>query len=297
MEPTRKAALVLPRLSRSTPRRGLDYADLKPVSGRLPLREYLRQLWDRRHFIWAQAWAQALSSNRGMVLGNLWLLLNPLFDAAVYMVIFGVLFQSRIQNFPSYVVIGIFMFSFTTRCLMSGIGAIPSNNGLIRAFAFPRASLPVAAALRETVQTLPTMVVMFILVHLMSGHWPKATALMVPFLFVLQCVFNLGLTLIAARIGSILPDARHLMGYLTRLLMYGSAVIWAVDRFAAIPYAQPIIEHQPVFLVIDMYRELLMRGYMPRPGQWVQFAAWALAAGIGGFIFFWRGEVSYGRVR
>lgn len=297
MEPTRKAALALPRLSRSTPRRGLDYANLKPVSGRLPLREYLRALWDRRHFIWAQSSTQALSSNRGMVLGNLWLLLNPLFDAAVYGVIFGVLFHSRIENFPSYVVIGIFMFTFTTRCLMSGITAIQANTGLIRAFAFPRASLPLAVVLRETVQSLPMIVMMFILVHVMSGHWPKATALMVPFLFALQCVFNAGLALIAARIGSALPDARHLMGYFTRVLMYASAVMWAVDRFAAIPYAQQIIEHQPVFLVIDMYRELLMRGYMPRPGQWVQFAAWAIGTGVGGFLFFWRGEVSYGRVR
>ncbi|MGJ6980121.1 ABC transporter permease [Aestuariimicrobium soli] len=297
MEPTRKAAIALPRLSRPTPRRGLDYADLKPVSGRLPVRDYLRQLWGRRHFIWAQAWAQALSRNRGMVLGNLWLILNPLFDAAVYVLIFGVLFQSRIVNFPSYVVIGVFMFSFTTRCLTSGIGAIPANVGMIRGFSFPRASLPVAIALREAVQTLPTMVVMFVIVHLLSHHWPKPEAIMVPFLFALQCVFNLGLTFVAARIGSAFPDARHLMSYITRLLMYASAVIWSVDRFDNIPNARPIVDHQPLYILINMYREMLMRGYMPRPGEWVQLAGWAILVLVVGFVFFWRGEVSYGRIR
>lgn len=297
MERSRRAADSSPRRGRSKPRRSINYSHLKPVSGRLPMRDYLLQLWTRRHFIWAQAWAQALSSNRGMVLGNLWLILNPLLDAAVYATIFGLLFQSQIENFATYVVIGIFMFSFTTRSIMGGISAIPSNNGLIRGFSFPRAALPLAITIRETVQSLPMMVVMFVLVHLMMGTWPTSTMVMVPFLFGLQCVFNLGLTFLSVRLGSAFPDARHLMNYATRVLMYGSAVIWSIDRFDAIPYARPIIEHQPLYLLINMYRELLMRDYIPRPGEWIQFTGWAFLIGFVGFVVFWRGEVSYGRVR
>ncbi|CAI9406334.1 ABC transporter permease [Aestuariimicrobium sp. T2.26MG-19.2B] len=297
MEPSRRAAFALPRLSRETPRRGLDYADLRKVGGRPPLRDYVRQLWDRRHFIWAQSRAQALSGNRGMVLGNLWLVLNPLFDAGIYILIFGVLFQSRIANFPSYVVIGVLMFSFTTRALNSGVTSIHGSTGLIRAFSFPRASLPLASTLREALQTLPVVVVMFIVVHVLSKHWPHSTAIMVPFLFALQSLFNVGVALITARIGAAFPDARHLLGYLIRILMYGSAVMWSVDRFAAIPHAQAVVQHQPLFLLINMYRELLMRGYMPRPGEWIQLTMWAVGVSTFGLVWFWRGEVSYGRVR
>ena len=62
---------------------------LTPVGVRPSLSEYIRQLWERRHFIWMDARHRVLSQNSRNRLGSAWLLLKPLMDAAFYFLIFG----------------------------------------------------------------------------------------------------------------------------------------------------------------------------------------------------------------
>ena len=70
-------------------RAGFDPSGLKPIGVRPSLRDYLRDLWDRRFFIWMEASQKALLSNAGNILGNAWLVLRPLIDAMFYFVVFG----------------------------------------------------------------------------------------------------------------------------------------------------------------------------------------------------------------
>ena len=51
-----------------------DMTGLRPVGKRPPLGAYIRQTWRRRHFIWADARARALGTQRGTLLGNIWLI-------------------------------------------------------------------------------------------------------------------------------------------------------------------------------------------------------------------------------
>src|SRR4051812_19692621 len=74
---------------------------LAPSSARPPLGDYVRQLWQRRHFITAFATSRTVTMYSGARLGQLWQVLTPLMNAAVYYLIFGVLFNTKhnIDNF------------------------------------------------------------------------------------------------------------------------------------------------------------------------------------------------------
>ncbi|MFE0633362.1 ABC transporter permease, partial [Streptomyces sp. NPDC058864] len=62
------------------------------VSGARPtLRAYVRQLWGRRHFISAFSRARVSAQYTQARLGQLWQVLTPLLNAAVYYFIFGLL--------------------------------------------------------------------------------------------------------------------------------------------------------------------------------------------------------------
>src|SRR5690625_2189286 len=142
---------------------------LKPVGGRPPLGECLSSLGRRRHFIVADSRARVSSTGRQMFLGQAWLVLKPVLEASVYMIIFGlVLKQNRgIENFLGYLVIGVFLFQYTTRSLTSGGTAVINGKSLIHAFSFPRVSLPIAVVIRETISMFPVllaMVALFLLI-------------------------------------------------------------------------------------------------------------------------------------
>lgn len=275
-----------------------DTAHLTSVSGRAPLREYLRQVVERRRFITLQAWSQSTTKHRGMLLGNLWLILGPALDGFVYFLIFGIIMQVTrgMHNFFAYLVIGIFMFTFTTRCVSLGSTVISSNRGLIRAFAFPRAALPVAGVVRETISMAPVVFALLVLLPIVPpGAPPTRYWLLAPVVFALHTAFNLGVTFTVARIGAIIPDARQLIPYFTRLWMYGSAVMFTIDRFDRVEWLGPIVRANPMYIMLDTYRKLLMEGEAPPVASWATLTAWAIGALTFGVVFFWQREVAYGR--
>ncbi len=276
----------------------VDVSVLQEVGVRPPIRTYMARLWGRRHFIWAEAKARALSGNQGMLLGNGWLVLQPLLQGAMYGVIFGLLLQmSRgIENFIGYLIIGIFLFQFTARSLSGGAGAITGGMTMIRAFNFPRAALPVSVVVRELVGMLPVIATMFVLILAIPPHAELTWRwLLFPLVLGLQAIFNLGVAFMAARFATHVPDLRNMISFVTRLWFYGSAVFFSLDRFVSDPELLAVLEANPMFLVLDMSRDLLLYGATPELYSWVLLTGWALATFLLGFYFFWQAEARYGR--
>lgn len=278
---------------------------LSPIGTRPSLGRYLADLWGRRHFIWTDARLRALSGNEGTVLGNAWLVLSPLLNAAVYAVLFGFVLQTSrgIENFLHFLVVGVFMFQFSARCVNGGATCIRSGQGLIRAFAFPRASLAVSVVTREAIAMAPvlgTLLVMLVLLPTTGQGservWPTLAWLLLPLLLVLQTLYNLGLALVIAPLVTRLPDLRNLVPFLTRVWFYGSGVFFSVERFVDTPAVQAFMTANPMYLVLDAYRDVLVYDTVPSAGTWLTLAAWSVGLVVVGTLAFWSQEERYAAV-
>lgn len=277
---------------------GHDASDLKPIGVRPPLVEYLHQLWQRRHFIWMDASQGALTRNAGNILGNVWLILRPLIDAGFYFVIFGYVLQvSRgVDNFAAFLVIGILLYRSTAAAIGGGASLMKANRSMIRAFSFPRASIPISSVLESAITAVWTMFVMCAVIMALPPHvLPTYTWLLMVPIFCLHVLINLGFTLISARIGYHVPDMTNVLSVVSRFLMYGSGVMFPIERFLGDTIWRDIAEMNPLFQIISMARTVLMDGEVPALESWLLVIGWGLALSICGFIFFWRGESSYGR--
>jgi len=274
------------------------------AAGKLPsLPEYTRQLWSYRHFISSYANAKVASSLGKTRLGMLWQVLTPLINAAVYYVIFGVVLGTKngIDNFVAYLCTGVFIFGFTQSVVQAGIQAISGNLGLIRALHFPRASLPLAITMVEVRNMLASMGVLMVIV-LVSGEPLTLEWLLVVPIFLLQAVFNAGLAMAAARLGSKVADFKQLVPFIMRIWLYGSAVLYPVTKFSESDklhgWPLHVVEANPLLVFIDLMRHALMED-VPLASSplvlWLEAIGWALVVGLGGYIYFWRGEKGYGR--
>ncbi len=276
----------------------VDISGLRPVGTRAPLPAYVRDMWSRRYFIWADAHARAFSSNRDMLLGNGWMIGRPLLDGLAFFLVFGVMLGTSkgVDNYIGWLLVGVYIFSFTTRSLSGGAAAMAAGRNLIRAFPFPRATVPMAMVVREVISTFPVITMMLIMIAAIPPHasitW--RWLLFLPVL-VLQSMFNAGLVFYAARITAAIPDARLLIGFLTRFWMYGSGVMFSLDRFVSHPRLLAILELNPLYCVIELSRDLLVYGTTPDPKLWVTLSLWAVFTPLIGFLYFWQGEESYAR--
>jgi teichoic acid transport system permease protein len=274
------------------------------AAGKLPsLVEYTKQLWAYRHFIASYANAKVTSALGKTRLGIFWQVLTPLINAAVYYVIFGLVLKTShgVENFVPYLCTGVFIFGFTQSVVQAGIQAISSNMGLIRALHFPRASLPLAVTMVEVRNMIASMAVLMVIVLGFGEPITLQWLLIVP-IFLLQSVFNAGLALAAARLGSKVADVKQLVPFLMRIWLYGSAVLYPVTRFADVlsGWQLRLVEANPMLVFIDLMRHALMEDVPLSAGGnplvlWAEAIGWTLFVGIGGYVYFWRGEKGYGR--
>jgi teichoic acid transport system permease protein len=277
-------------------RHGLHVAGQRPT-----LPAYVRQLWTYRHFITAYANGRMVAAFSTARLGRVWQVLNPLTNAAIYFLIFGVLLDTKrdIHNFIAYLCAGVFVFSFTQTTVQSGVQAISANLGLVRALHFPRASLPLSITLMQF-QNLVASVIVLMCIVLGTGEpltlkWP----LIIPVLF-LQAVFNCGLALGFARLGSKMADLKQVVPFVMRTWLYGSGVMYSLSLFEKHMnhfFAQIFLAN-PMLVYVELARDCLIHSDPPLANPvrvWVLAIGWAIVALVGGFIYFWRGEQEYGR--
>ncbi|MFF9769684.1 ABC transporter permease [Streptomyces sp. NPDC053086] len=283
-------------LSALAARHGLSVSGARPS-----LPEYVRELWARRHFISAFATAKLTAQYSQAKLGQVWQVMTPLLNAAVYYFIFGVLLGTK-HNVPDYVpflVTGVFIWTFTQSSIMAGTRAISGNLGLVRALHFPRAALPISFALQQLQQLLFSMAALVVILLCFGVPVAASWVLAIPAL-VLQFTFNAGVSMIVARLGAKTPDIAQLMPFVLRTWMYVSGVMWSIDKLTTKePHAvRVVLELNPAAVYIDLMRFALIDSFhaasLP-PHVWAAATGWALLAGVGGFIYFWKAEETYGR--
>ncbi|MGR8007152.1 ABC transporter permease [Streptomyces hypolithicus] len=289
-----------------TPAQLADKYDLSVSGARPGLIEYVRQLWGRRHFILAFSQAKLTAQYSQAKLGQLWQVATPLLNALVYYLIFGLILEAD-RGIPEdvyvpFLVTGVFVFTFTQSSVTAGVKAISGNLGLVRALHFPRASLPISFALQQLQQLMFSMIVL-VAIAVAFGSYPALSWLLILPALALQFVFNIGLALIMARLGSKTPDLAQLMPFVMRTWMYASGVMFSIPVMLHdkdLPaWVTDVLQWNPAAVYMDLIRFALiddpfLTENLP-PHVWAAALAWALLIGAAGFVYFWKAEERYGR--
>lgn len=275
--------------------RPADAHGLEPVDARQSLAQYVKDLWSRREFVVAIPTMNLRAENMDTLLGNLWHLLNPALLVAVYYLIFGLLLgvDRGLDNFLAFLAIGVFAFQWTQKSTLSGAVAIIKNRGLIESIQFPRAVLPISATIERTIAFLPTLAVLAA-VLLFTGEQPAWRWLAILPLVALQAVFNLGAAFVAARCTAVFRDMQNVLPFLFRLAFYASGILYPLSRYVSDEPLLRLASINPLYSFVSLQRAALLAEDW-RVEWVVSTLAWTALLLVGGFLFFRRGETSYGR--
>jgi teichoic acid transport system permease protein len=292
-------------LAKLAERYGLRRAIARP---RFPV--YIRQLWERRHFILTYATSRNVSKYSTSALGQLWQVLTPLLNAAIYYLMFGVILGGKngIDNYPAFLLTGMFTYTYTQRTVTAGAKSISGNLSLIRALHFPRAALPLAYTIQEFQQLAISMGVLIVIV-MITGELPTWYWLLIPVVLLMQTLFNIGAGLMIARLGASLRDLNQLLPFITRTWLYASGVFFSIqDRVvghatpgggwsgAHLPqWVADVMYLNPAASFIEFMRDILIQDHTPPRMVWASCVFWAVFALGFGFWYFWRSEERYGR--
>jgi teichoic acid transport system permease protein len=266
-----------------------QYSDVEyvfePHSATLPdLREYVSALWDRRQFMIELARADLRTLRTSTALGNIWSVLDPLFQASIYFFLYAVLRKGSTNSnaFLPVLIADFFLFQLSMAALGDGGASITRARGLMLNSTFPRALLPVTAVYKSIRNFVPSACVLAVLFPLLGGKLGSGLFLL-PMLFVIHVVMNVGLALLVSTFVTLVPDGKNVMTYVTRVLLFATPVVYPV---ALLPSsAKLIIGWQPLFPLFSCY-QAVFTGTVPSATLLIESALWAIALlVIGGQLF------------
>jgi ABC-type polysaccharide/polyol phosphate export permease len=265
-----------------------EYSDVEyvfePHSASTPnLREYFQALVSRRAFMVALAKADLRSARSNKALGNLWSVLDPMFQAAIYYFLYTVLRSgaARVEFLP--VLIGdIFLFGLVSQAFSDAGSSVTRSKGLMLSSTFPRALLPATAiykSLRSFVPIACTYVVLFPLVGGTLGFG----VFVLPLLFAAHVMLMMGIALLVSTFTVLYKDATNLVSYVLRVLFFATPLIYPVEILPGT--ARKLISWQPLFGLFSGYQRVFSGGV---PSAWMVLHAlvWAVVLLVlGGRVF------------
>ncbi len=250
----------------------------EPKTSAMPaLRPYARSLWDRRQFMVEMAKADLRGRRSSTVFGSVWGILDPLFQAGIYYLLFTIIREgARPVDFLHVLIGGIFLFQLALIALNEAGQSIKGGKGLLLNSSFPRAMLPLTTLCKGVLKFLPTVGV-YAMFHLLLGAPIGRGLLLLPVLFVLQLVLMAGIALTVSTAVVFFPDAGNAIQYVGRILFFTTPVIYPLDVIP--PGIRAVLSWQPLFALFASYQEILDGG-VPDVSLMLQVLAWAI-----GFLF------------
>lgn len=255
------------------------------------LRLYLTDLWERRHFAVEMSRTQIRSQHLNTVLGQLWLILNPLLLTFVYYLLVSVIGRgggSRQGDYLPHIMAGLFAFYYFNACVIGGTGSVVSAGRLILNTAFPKALLPLSAVLVAVFRFVPTVAV-FIVIRLIRGDGLSWTMLWGGPVWVLLTVFAAGMAMLSATLNLYFRDVASFLPYLLRIWLYLSPVLYFPEQLLhKFPESwHPfVIAANPLFASLGTWSRVMVQDEAPEPTYMLIAACWAVVAFVvGSYVF------------
>ena len=226
-------------------------------------------------------------------LGLAWWVLDPLMLGAIFLLVFGVILETRRgdPNYIAFLLSGLFVFFYTRRTMTAGATAIRTNGQMVATQRFPRLLLPLSAVIEGGIAYLFSLIPFFLIAGFVGGDWPSGSIVWLPAAFVLHTFFNFGVSLLVAQLVLPFRDIDNVMQYVARMWMYLSPVIYPLDiRLKNVSDTLfQIFSFNPIAALLAMYRHALLGRELAMRDVYIAIG-WAVVALVLGVVTFVRME-------
>jgi teichoic acid transport system permease protein len=249
-----------------------------------PLGRYVREVWRRRSFAFELSRTELRAEQFDTVFGKLWLLLNPLLLAGIYLVLVEILSKRpRGATFLAHLVGAIFAYYFVSGSLTVAVRSVVSGGGLILNTAFPRVLLPLASVITGFKRFVPTLLI-YIPLHLIVGLPLGPQLLWLIPISLLMLMLAAGLSMLVAALQVYFRDLKDFLPYILRLWLYASPVLYYANE---VPHGwEWLLKVNPIGMLLTAWSDVLDKGIAPPPHVLAIGIIWSVVAFMVGSIFF-----------
>lgn len=228
---------------------------------------------------------------RYAVMGVAWAIIEPLLMMLVLTFVFTFVFQIRfdgtlgeadVRTTSLFILSGLIAWQFFSIGLSTATTSLVDNRTLITKVHFPREVIPLASIGVAGVNAGIGAGLFCVLYTILLGALPPITALLIPFIFLIQLMLVVGLSLIASCLNAQFRDISYminallLFGFYATPIFYEPGFVYARLAERGLEPYYPALFINPLCGLISAYRDLLFHGQLP---SW-QLLAWPLLSAM-----------------
>ena len=251
----------------------------------------------------------------GSSMGFFWSVVFPILNLFVYMFVFKTVLNMRWSDFssngevPLIMLVGILIWVAFSETVSRTTNCLVENANLIQKVVFPSEVLPIyltgSSLVNMTLGILVAMLGVVWYAYIDPTHidWEAARAnvepgeplprvlglswslFAIPVLYVFQAIFTIGLGYLLATLNLLLRDTYHLVGVFLTVWMFGTPIFYPALMVENAGFGW-ILNLNPMYWLIDSYRDILIYGDWPRLSFVLPFAAVAVLTFALGAAFF-----------
>ena len=223
-----------------------------------------KEIWQYRDLLVLFVKRNVITVYKQTILGPLWYLIQPIFTALTFTIIFNKIANIETGSIPPFLfnLVGITTWNYFKSCLTGTSDTFRGNAGMFSKVYFPRIITPLSVVVTNLFKFAIQLLILvgFYIYYYYIGVNIKVNEYIVffPFLVALMGFLGLGLGMIISSMVTKYRDLKFLLNFGVQLLMYLSAVMYPLALMREkLPQFAWLVEYNPMAYIIEATRYML----------------------------------------
>lgn len=220
---------------------------------------FVEDLWQHRALLWQFTQRQVELRHKGSHLGLLWSFLNPLLMFALYVAVFGYIFQGSFGRVPDEsridyalgIFLGLTLFHFFAETLATAPALVVNNPNFVKKVVFPLEILPAASVASAVFHLLISLALVLAGIAFVGRGLPLSL-LWLPVIVLPIVMLALGTSYLLSGLGVFFRDIGQVVAFVSTALLWASGVFYTAQKY---PEAWPLLRFNPLLLGIELARD------------------------------------------
>lgn len=195
---------------------------------------------------------------KGSVLGYFWALLNPFAFALVYFIAFKLVMRVQIENYPIFLITGMFPWLWLTNSIIHAASTYKNNSSLVKRVNINRIILPLSNIVYEMIHFILALPILFFFLYLSGGAASSSWLWQIPLMLVIEFLLIFPFATILAITNVYINDIEYLVSIFISLLFFVTPIVYPLNL---IPEAfKGYFELNPTVNVLNAWRSVFLEG-------------------------------------
>lgn len=224
-----------------------------------------KEIWRYRDLLILFVKRDVVTVYKQTVLGPLWYLIQPLFTALTFTLIFNKVANIETGAVPPFLfnLAGISIWNYFNTCLTGTSDTFKANSAIFGKVYFPRIIVPLSIIISNLMKFGIQLLIFiaFYIYYYFNGAEIHLTGsiLFFPIIVLLMGLLGLGIGMIISSMVTKYRDLKFLVGFGVQLLMYVSAVMYPLALMRdKLPQIAWVVEFNPLAYIIETARYMLL---------------------------------------